>query len=284
MNVPLWDFYGSTMVTNNFIRLTSDRQSQQGSIWNSLPCFIRNWELHVHFKVHGSGKSLFGDGFAIWYTRDRMQPGPVFGSKDFFSGLAIFMDTYSNHNGPHQHTHPYISAMVSNGTVHYDHDQDGTLTQLNGCESSFRNKDVETFIAVRYHDNTLKVSTDIEGNGEWKECFTSTGVKLPTGYFFGISAATGELADNHDIISVKLYELEAPENQKDDPLDYSKILPSAQNTEPARDRVDDTKTSSFSGWKLLLLIILIIIGVGVCGMVGFVLYQNKQQHNRKRFY
>ena len=62
---------------------------------------MRNWELQVQFRVSGSTKDLYGDGFAIWYTRDRMQPGEVFGSKDYFSGLAIVADTYSNHNGPH---------------------------------------------------------------------------------------------------------------------------------------------------------------------------------------
>ena len=30
-----------------------------------------------------------------------MQGGEVFGSKDYFSGLAVIVDTYSNHNGPH---------------------------------------------------------------------------------------------------------------------------------------------------------------------------------------
>lgn len=28
-------------------------------------------------------------------------PGPVFGSKNYFSGLAVFFDTYSNENGEH---------------------------------------------------------------------------------------------------------------------------------------------------------------------------------------
>lgn len=28
--------------------------------------------------------------------------GDVFGSKDYFYGLGIFFDTYSNHNGEHQ--------------------------------------------------------------------------------------------------------------------------------------------------------------------------------------
>jgi len=27
--------------------------------------------------------------------------GPVFGSRDYFSGLAVFLDTYANQNGPH---------------------------------------------------------------------------------------------------------------------------------------------------------------------------------------
>lgn len=36
MTVPNWDFFGSTMVTSNFIRLTSDVQSQRGSLWNSI--------------------------------------------------------------------------------------------------------------------------------------------------------------------------------------------------------------------------------------------------------
>lgn len=30
----------------------------------------------MHFRIHGQGKkNLHGDGLAIWYTKDRMQPG-----------------------------------------------------------------------------------------------------------------------------------------------------------------------------------------------------------------
>jgi mannose-binding lectin 2 len=44
----------------------------------------------------------------------------------------------------------------------------------------------------------------------WKECFSVKEIKLPTGYFFGISATTGDLSDNHEILSVKLFELDSP--------------------------------------------------------------------------
>lgn len=36
MTMPYWDFMGSTMVTNNYIRLTPDIQSKQGALWNSV--------------------------------------------------------------------------------------------------------------------------------------------------------------------------------------------------------------------------------------------------------
>lgn len=285
MSVPLWDFTGTTLVTTNHIRLTSDHQSMRGAIWNNVRCFVQNWELHVQFKVHGDGKTLFGDGFAIWYTKDRMELGPVFGSKDYFSGLGIFMDTYSNHNGPHNHQHPYISSMISNGSLHYDHDTDGTHTQLAGCEAQFRNKAHDTWIAIRYEKNVLKVSVDVDGKNGWKECFTVHGIRLPVGYYFGVSAATGELADNHDIIAIKMYELDTGDETKEAPYTG---LPQADYMEAPRDRVDDNKGSyiagSMSGWKLFFIILLVIIGFAVVGVVGFVIFQKQQESSRKRFY
>ena len=35
---------------------------------------------------------------------------------------------------------------------------------------------------------------DVDGKDGWTECFKVDGVRLPVGYYFGASAATGELA------------------------------------------------------------------------------------------
>lgn len=107
-----------------------------------------------------------------------------------------------------QHQHPYISAMVNNGSLHYDHDLDGTHTQLAGCEGKFRNVDHETILAIRYENDVLTVSTNFENDGKWKECFRVNGVLLPTNYYFGVSATTGDLSDNHDVIALRFFELE----------------------------------------------------------------------------
>lgn len=98
--------------------------------------------------------------------------------------------------------------MVNNGSLSYDHDRDGTHTELAGCEVRFRNTDYDTIIRIRYENDILNVSTDFENKAEWKNCFTVTGVRLPTGYFFGLSANTGDLSDNHDILSFKFYDLD----------------------------------------------------------------------------
>ncbi|XP_028140500.1 vesicular integral-membrane protein VIP36 [Diabrotica virgifera virgifera] len=283
LDIPFWHFIGSTIVTPNYIRLVDDSQSKWGAIWNTVPVTSRNWDIQVHFKVHGKGKDLFGDGFAIWYAKDRLTTGPVFGSKDMFQGLAIILDTYSNHNGPHNHQHPYISAMINNGSLSYDHDRDGTHTQLAGCEAKFRNFDHDTHISIRYENDVLTVSTDLENKAAWKECFQVKGVKLPTGYYIGASATTGDLSDNHDIMSVRLFELDLG-IEEDTGEDRSKIIPSASYFEAPRDHVDDPKPSGMSGVKLFFLMLLGSIGIVTCIVLGIMFYQKQQEKSRKRFY
>ncbi|CAG9118837.1 unnamed protein product [Plutella xylostella] len=282
VTVPYWDFTGSAIVTSNYVRLTPDMQSKNGAIWNTKPCETRNWELQVQFKVHGRGKDLFGDGLVIWYVRDRNQQGPVFGSKDYFSGLAVLLDTYSNHNGAHTHQHPYISAMVNNGSLHYDHDRDGTHTQLAGCEGKLRNMAHDTHLSIVYRDDTLTVSTDLEGKNAWKECFRVEGVLLPTGYYFGASASTGDLSDNHDIIAIKFYELDLLETQNKDE-DRSNIIPSAASFEAPRDHVDDAKPA-MSGIKTFLWMMFVAIVLIVLVVLGIMWYQKRQEQSRKRLY
>lgn len=282
LGVTHWNFMGNTIITDNYVRLTSDQPSQNGAIWNREPVWSRNWELLVHFKVTGSKKDLYGDGFAIWYAKDPMQAGPVFGSKDHFSGLAVIADTYSNHNGPHNHNHPYLSAMVNNGSLHYDHDRDGTHTMVGGCEVKFRNKEHDTVLAVKYDNDELSVWHDFDGANDWTECFTVKGVLLPTGYYIGASAATGELSDNHDIVSMKFFELETPQGA--DAADRSVLTPSSSFFASPRDHVDDPKPSGMSGIKLFFLLLIGVLGCFACVVIGIMIYQKQQDNSRKRFY
>ena len=45
----------------------------------------------------------------------------------------------------------------------------------------------------------LKVSYDVKNNNYFQHCFEVSNLQLPNGYFFGLTAHTGDVADNHDI-------------------------------------------------------------------------------------
>ncbi|KAK4470713.1 hypothetical protein MN116_006241 [Schistosoma mekongi] len=277
---PYWIPYGSTVTEPQFVRLTSDVKSSHGGIYNTKPLTVRDWEVVITFHVHSS-KTLVGDGFAFWYTQNPPSNGPAFGSREKFRGLAVFFDTYANQNGEHSHDHPYISAMINDGSKQYDHDRDGTLTELAGCSSNFRNNDYSV-ATIRYTNNQLKVSMKYQGTVDPVDCFTVDGVHLPTGYYIGVSAATGDLSDNHDIYSIHTYELDV--GRKDNLFtDFSQIEPSADQEAAPRARVDDTPPSKLSHLFTLFSWLFIIGCLGGGGYMGYKYYK-KRQRQMKRFY
>lgn len=115
--------------------------------------------------------------------------------------------------------------MVNNGSIHYEHKEDGTMTQIGGCYAPVRNLDFPTRVAVSYmnedltvshiacflkslkinnsttvskmYDDYFQVYVDNDGVGQWKICFKAVGVHLPTGYHFGISASTSDVTGKH---------------------------------------------------------------------------------------
>ncbi|KAJ1091907.1 hypothetical protein NDU88_005021 [Pleurodeles waltl] len=278
----LWDIQGNAIVTPQYIRLTPDMQSKQGAIWNRVPCYLRDWELQVNFKIHGQGKkNLVGDGLAVWYTKDRMQTGPVFGSKDNFLGLGVFVDTYPNEEKTQERVFPYISAMVNNGSLTYDHSRDGRPTELGGCTAVVRNLNHDTILVIRYVKRRLTILIDIDGKQEWRDCIDIPGVRLPRGYFFGASSVTGDLSDNHDILSLKLYQLTVERTLSEDQADKEVFIPSVDNMKlPGLDIPEEP----MSGFTLFLIIFFSLVGLVFASVIGVIMYNKWQDKSRKRFY
>ena len=59
---------------------------------------------------------------------------------------------------PSQRVFPYVSAMVNNGSLSYDHERDGRPTELGGCTAIVRNLHYDTFLVIRYVKRHLTVS------------------------------------------------------------------------------------------------------------------------------
>lgn len=77
-----------------------------------------------------------------------------------------------------QRVFPYISAMVNNGSLSYDHERDGRPTELGGCTAIVRNLHYDTFLVIRYVKRHLTVSPCSGPVGDMG-CLAPTSVAWP---------------------------------------------------------------------------------------------------------
>lgn len=175
---------------------------------------------------------------------------------------------------------------------------------------------------------------DIDGQHEWRDCLDLPGVQLPRGYYFGATALTGDLSgnyapqgpkfasasrfrnafswfwltDNHDIISLKLYELtviRSDKEEKEEEEEEEITIPSVDNIELLR-RMTNTPfyapisfnkyplTSFFppvgsaeegmSSIAMFFTLLFSMLGCIFLIIIGIVMYGQWKESRRKRFY
>lgn len=263
-----FDFGGSCIIrSDQYIRLTGQQASQAGWIFSRVPLTATNWEIEVEFNIHGTG-NLFGDGMAMWITKQRAEMGSVFGMKDQFEGLGIFFDTYKN-NRPGT-VFPYVMAMLGDDHTPYDQANDGKANELAGCSArGLRNADFPTKAKVTYfQDKQLTLDLQYKREDEWTRCFEVSNVKLPSVTYLGFSAETGELADNHDIISVQTKNLYSPGGTGGSAAgsrDYSR----------SKGKIRPAKKAGGWGWFFFKVILFGLLVAG--GYVGYTAYRARQR-------
>lgn len=171
--------------------------------------------------------------------------------------------------------------MVNNGTLHYDHEQDGINSELAGCECKFRGLENDARVLVQYYSDRLTIKTDIDNSGIWRDCISVQGVYLPSHYYFGITAATGDLSDNHDILAIKMQTL-SPTIYQD--MSQQSDLPRADYNIPHKDRSFEQQASSMSALRKLFVVVCVFAGIAAVAGFGYFLYTSKRGSSRKRFY
>jgi mannose-binding lectin 1 len=201
--IPFWSFQGSTVVTDDYIRLTPDRQSQVGMVWNTEPLDLPAWEIHLGFRVHS--KSGYGaDGMALWIVDDiPTSDGPLFGHPKDFVGVGIVFDSYDNDR---YRDNPAVHIIVNpkGEKREFNAQQDFRGQSAANCYYDFRNvaKPHHVIARIRYDGNTVQVFLTKTDEKEEVLCGSVSGVTLseePSSYFIGMTAETGGISDSHDI-------------------------------------------------------------------------------------
>jgi mannose-binding lectin 2 len=206
---------GTAAVNRHFVRLTPDRQSKRGFIWGKQQLGAKEFEAVLTFRISGQAKSWFGDGLALWITdSQRYVQGDNHGFIGNFKGFGVVFDTFVNqeHAGGHK------------DVTFFENDGSKTLDQLNemdklGCmapgiryhekNANFNPSTSLSRAKIQYKAQQLTISIDAAGTGQWEPCYTQR-ITISDDWMdkavFGITASTGGLADNHDVIGLSVYE------------------------------------------------------------------------------
>jgi mannose-binding lectin 2 len=211
----------------------------------------------------------------MWLTKQRASPGPVFGHTDKFEGLGIFFDTYKN-NRPGT-VFPYVMAVVGDGQKSYDKSNDGKDSELMGCSArGIRSDSIATKARLTYfQDKSLKLELQYKAVDQWELCFeTFEPPTIPSVSYLGFSAETGELSDNHDIISVETKNLYDTKTRPDS----NSNKPSGGKSSGRGSRKSNSGGQKKGGSWTWFFVKIMLFGLAVGG--GYVGYQTWRKNQR----
>ena len=238
-----WKTSGTTVVNKNFVRLTPDRQSKKGSVWSKRPLGVASFSTVLQFRISGQGKTFFGDGIALWITQSSYHAdGIIHGSAEKFVGVGVIFDTFKNTENIAAHRD--VTILVNDGSKTYEMmtkdvlgcaakvryhagRDDFSVTDSSRAKivvEGNRYKHITQYFAgpcfifqklisphsyISYLTCRLHVFIDAANTGEWENCVAVDDLALPQNWasraYIGLSATTGALADNHDLLSLKTY-------------------------------------------------------------------------------
>lgn len=210
LSIPNWKYEGLTLVKlDEYVRLTSGNPHQAGSLWTQYPIDAELFEMELTFHI--TGPELMGDGMAIWLTNGPSPIGDVFGARNYFTGLGVFIDTFRN--GP-RGEFPFVNVMVGDSQLRYDKATDGIDTRIAGClarELVNPQKGPTKMRLVYLRNGYLSIDFNWLGvRGQWMNCVTLLNIKLPQFKYLGMLAETGDLSETVDVLENVIYLLEKP--------------------------------------------------------------------------
>lgn len=183
-----WTTTGSTKFENNKVIL-ADSAGTSGAIWSKHKNPFSEWTAEFLFHASGSesyppnGQQHAKDGIAFWYAAVPGVDGPIKGSRDYWDGLALFLDYDGWDEEGAGSDRGAIKGHLNDGATGFTSFLHGGLNAFSFCRIGYRNSIDPIKVQVGYGQGSLLVIV----NGQ--KCFESKKVTLPKDeYFFGLSA------------------------------------------------------------------------------------------------
>ncbi|KAM9093647.1 LOW QUALITY PROTEIN: protein ERGIC-53-like [Megaptera novaeangliae] len=205
--IPFWSHHGDAIPGLEEVRLAPAMQNRNDAVWSRTPVLFSAWEVEMQMRVTGPGRRG-AQGMAVWYTQGRGQVGSVLGALDSGDGIGILFDSSAEDT----QNSPAIRVLASDGHTPYEVLGDGASRVLGSCHQDFRNQPYPFRARITYWGQRLRVSlnSDLTPSDPDEVCVDVGPLLLAPGGFFGVSAATSTLADDHDVLSFLTFSLREP--------------------------------------------------------------------------
>ncbi|KAL0232125.1 hypothetical protein PCE1_003121 [Barthelona sp. PCE] len=203
-----WLSGGSVVWDQNKVFITSLQTNRVGYVWNTDKVESKSFDMDVSMSIHGA-KLSGGDGMAVWLS-DRMDQGTTMGGPTRFVGTAIIIDDFPNSRS-NFNLLPRLQVFSNDGTIDYSVDDDNMSNEAFGCRVHFRNAP-EFTVRVTIKENRLRLQ--YKTDGAFVECGVGD-VVLPEAFHVGVTAATGDVADIHQLNYVKMHVHDEKEKEKE---------------------------------------------------------------------
>lgn len=161
--------------------------SRRGSLWSEDPLHhAGDWTAELSFRV--SGMERGGGNLQIWYAKDSQKdqvPNSLYTAHQF-DGLVLVIDQYDGRGGS-------VRGFLNDGTIDIKAQADPDTLSFGQCGYAYRNLGRLSVIKLHQANGLFEVTVD--GN----PCFATDKVKLPEGYYFGLTASSAENPDSFEI-------------------------------------------------------------------------------------
>ena len=177
------------LLSNKVILTPVAPGNQRGAVWADKSLQQQSWIADVEFRANGQERG--GGNLNIWLVRDGSH---IIGSNSIytagkFEGLALVVDQHSGSGG-------MLRGFLNDGTKDYLSQHNVDSLSFGHCSFSYRNLGRPTQIKLRQTET--KFSVEVAG----RPCFESDKIRLPSGYNFGISAASASEPDSFEVFKL----------------------------------------------------------------------------------
>ncbi|KAL2156179.1 hypothetical protein VTH82DRAFT_924 [Thermothelomyces myriococcoides] len=171
--------------------------NQRGAVWADRPLPEQSWIADFEFRANGPERG--GGNLNIWLVKDgaRTVGSDSIYSAGRFEGLGLLIDQYSGSAG-------MLRGFLNDGTTDYAHHPNVDSLAFGQCKFTYRNLGRPTQIKLRHTDEKFVV--EVAG----RTCFQSDKIRIPSGYNFGVTAASADNPDSFEVFKLAVLTEQPP--------------------------------------------------------------------------